>query len=206
MGNALNLFHKRDALVVQVRTDTGLIGRGESGNQPHAAAAFIRTRLAGLILGKSPLEIGRHFQAMCGAVGYDRRGAAMMAISLAPVEVSPREIAPDPLGRAPRSFFNRVLHLRHGLWICERRQISGFLPADDRTDDAAHDFHVPRLWQIVNQEYQSWPEGYSHAFDHRVRKSLLQFGASHDTRHGNACARYRRALDIVGYADNGRFG
>jgi D-galactarolactone cycloisomerase len=81
MGNALNLFRKRDALVVQLRTDTGLIGWGESGNQPHAAAAFIRTRLAGLILGESPLEIGRHFQAMCGAVGYDRRGAAMMAIS-----------------------------------------------------------------------------------------------------------------------------
>jgi D-galactarolactone cycloisomerase len=81
MGNALNLFRKRDALVVQVVTDTGLTGWGESGNSPHAAAAFIRTRLAGLILGKSPLKIGRHFQAMCGAVGYDRRGAAMMAIS-----------------------------------------------------------------------------------------------------------------------------
>jgi D-galactarolactone cycloisomerase len=81
MGNALNLFRKRDALVVQVCTDTGLTGWGESGNSPHAAGAFIRARLAPLLLGKSPLEVGRHFQAMCGAVGYDRRGAAMMAIS-----------------------------------------------------------------------------------------------------------------------------
>lgn len=81
MGNALNLFRKRDALVVQIRTDSGLTGWGESGNSPHAAGAFIRSRLAGLLLGKSPIEVGSHFQAMCGAVGYDRRGAAMMAIS-----------------------------------------------------------------------------------------------------------------------------
>ena len=90
MGNALNLFRKRDALVVQVRTDTGLTGWGESGNSPHAAAAFIRARLAGLVLGKSPLDVGRHFQAMCGAVGYDRRGAAMMAVSA--IDVALHEI------------------------------------------------------------------------------------------------------------------
>jgi D-galactarolactone cycloisomerase len=81
MGNALNLFRKRDALLVQVRTDSGLSGWGEAGNSPHAAAAFIRSRLAGLVLGKSPAEFGRHFHSMTAAVGYDRRGAAMMAIS-----------------------------------------------------------------------------------------------------------------------------
>lgn len=81
MGNALNLFRKRDALLVQICTDSGLSGWGEAGNSPHAAGAFIRARLAGLILGKSPAEYGRHFQLMCASVGYDRRGTAMMAIS-----------------------------------------------------------------------------------------------------------------------------
>src|SRR5262245_23829615 len=81
MGNALTLFQKRDALLVQVVTDAGLSGWGEAGNSPVAAGAFIRSRLAGLVLGKSPAEFGRHFQSMCATVGYDRRGAAMMAIS-----------------------------------------------------------------------------------------------------------------------------
>ena len=81
MGNALNVFRKRDALLVQICTDSGLSGWGEAGNSPHAAGAFIRARLAGLILGKSPAEYGRHFQLMCASVGYDRRGTAMMGIS-----------------------------------------------------------------------------------------------------------------------------
>jgi L-alanine-DL-glutamate epimerase-like enolase superfamily enzyme len=81
MGNALNVFRKRDALLVQIRTDSGFSGWGEAGNSPHAAGAFIRARLAGLVLGKSPSEYGRHFQSMCAAAGYDRRGASMMAIS-----------------------------------------------------------------------------------------------------------------------------
>jgi L-alanine-DL-glutamate epimerase-like enolase superfamily enzyme len=91
MGNALNLFRKRDALLMQVRTDSGLTGWGEAGNGPDAAGAFIRSRLAGLILGKSPAEFGRHFQSMCAAVGYDRRGASMMGISA--IDMALHEIA-----------------------------------------------------------------------------------------------------------------
>jgi L-alanine-DL-glutamate epimerase-like enolase superfamily enzyme len=81
MGNALNVFRKRDALLIQIRTDSGLSGWGEAGNSPHGAGTFIRVRLAGLILGKSPAEYGRHLQSMCASVGYDRRGTSMMAIS-----------------------------------------------------------------------------------------------------------------------------
>ena len=81
LGNSLTFFRKRDALVVQVITDAGVSGWGESGNSPDAAGAFIRTRLAGLVLGKSPADFGRHYQAMCAILGYDRRGAGMMAIS-----------------------------------------------------------------------------------------------------------------------------
>lgn len=81
LGNALTFFRRRDALLVQIVTDTGLCGWGEAGNSPHAAGALIRARLAGLVLGKSPADFGRHYQAMTAALGYDRRGAGMMAIS-----------------------------------------------------------------------------------------------------------------------------
>jgi D-galactarolactone cycloisomerase len=81
MGNALTLFRKRELLVIQITTDAGLSGWGEAGNSPHAAGAFIRSRLAGLVLGQSPAAFGRHYQAMTNVLGYDRRGAAMMAVS-----------------------------------------------------------------------------------------------------------------------------
>ena len=96
MGNALNLFRKRDALLVQICTDSGLSGWGEAGNSPHSAGAFIRARLAGLILGKSPAEYGRHFQSMCASVGYDRRGASMMAISA--IDIALHDLAAQMLG------------------------------------------------------------------------------------------------------------
>jgi D-galactarolactone cycloisomerase len=81
LGNALTFFRKRDALLVQIITDAGLSGWGEAGNSPDAAGAFIRARLARLVLGKSPADFGRHYQAMNAVLGYDRRGAGMMAIS-----------------------------------------------------------------------------------------------------------------------------
>jgi D-galactarolactone cycloisomerase len=56
-------------------------GWGEAGNSPDAAGAFVRARLARLVLGKSPADFGRHYQAMSAVLGYDRRGAGMMAIS-----------------------------------------------------------------------------------------------------------------------------
>lgn len=80
-GNALTFFRKRDALLVQIVTDAGFSGWGEAGNSPHAAGAFIRTRLASLVLGQSPADYGKHYLTMSAALGYDRRGAGMMAIA-----------------------------------------------------------------------------------------------------------------------------
>jgi D-galactarolactone cycloisomerase len=81
LGNALTFFRKRDAFLVQILTDAGPSGWGEAGNSPDAAGAFVRTRLARIVLGKSPADFGRHYQAMSAVLGYDRRGAGMMAIS-----------------------------------------------------------------------------------------------------------------------------
>jgi D-galactarolactone cycloisomerase len=81
IGNSLTFFRKRDAFLVQIVTDAGISGWGESGNSPDAAGTFVRARLAGLVLGKSPADFTRHYQAMTSVLGYDRRGAGMMAIS-----------------------------------------------------------------------------------------------------------------------------
>jgi D-galactarolactone cycloisomerase len=81
LGNSLTFFRRRDALLVQIVTDAGVSGWGEAGNSPDAAGAVIRARLARLVLGKSPADFGRHYQAMTSVLGYDRRGAGMMAIA-----------------------------------------------------------------------------------------------------------------------------
>ena len=81
LANSIIVFRRREALLVRLVTDTGLVGWGETVSSPYAAAGFIRARLAPLVLGQDPAQTGRLFHAMLATVGYDRRGAAMMAIS-----------------------------------------------------------------------------------------------------------------------------
>ncbi|WP_158743010.1 mandelate racemase/muconate lactonizing enzyme family protein, partial [Acidisphaera sp. L21] len=81
IANSIVVMRSREALLVEVVTDTGITGWGETGASPHAAAAFIRAKLARLLLGQDPAATGRLFHSMAATVGYDRRGAAMMAIS-----------------------------------------------------------------------------------------------------------------------------
>ena len=81
LANSISVFRTREALLVEVVTDAGVSGWGETGASPHAAAGFLRAKLARLVLGQDPAETGRLFHAMAATVGYDRRGAAMMAIS-----------------------------------------------------------------------------------------------------------------------------
>lgn len=81
LGNARTFIRRRDFLLLQVVTDDGISGWGEVFSSPQAAGALIQSRFAGLILGQSPLEYGRLWEAMLNTVGYDRRGVAMMAIS-----------------------------------------------------------------------------------------------------------------------------
>lgn len=81
IGNARTFIRRRDFLLVQLIADNGLAGWGEVFSSPYAAAALIQSRFAGMILGQSPLEYGRLWEAMHGTIGYDRRGPAMMGIS-----------------------------------------------------------------------------------------------------------------------------
>jgi D-galactarolactone cycloisomerase len=81
IGNARTFIRKREFLLVELVTDSGISGWGEVFASPHAAAALIKAKLAALILGRSPLAHRRLWEEMVATVGYDRRGPAMMAIS-----------------------------------------------------------------------------------------------------------------------------
>src|SRR6185503_4482721 len=81
LGNSRTFIRTREVLAIELKTDGGHSGWGEVFASPWAAAALIKSRFAGFVLGKSPGLFGRHYANMVDAVGYDRRGPAMMAIS-----------------------------------------------------------------------------------------------------------------------------
>ncbi|RKK02120.1 mandelate racemase/muconate lactonizing enzyme family protein [Pseudoroseomonas wenyumeiae] len=81
IGNARTMIRRRDFMLVELVADTGARGWGEVFSSPAAAAALVRTRLSGLVLGASPHHHGRLYEVMLGTLGYDRRGPGMMAIS-----------------------------------------------------------------------------------------------------------------------------
>lgn len=67
---------------VQIHTDTGLIGLGETPNFPHSVATFIDEVLAPKLLGENPLDIERHWQAMFKASRTSaNRGVNICSIS-----------------------------------------------------------------------------------------------------------------------------
>jgi D-galactarolactone cycloisomerase len=81
IANSINVLRRRQGLLIEVLTDEGIVGWGETIASPHAAAAFLRARLANLLIGQDPRATGRLFDRMSTVLGYDRRGAGMMAIS-----------------------------------------------------------------------------------------------------------------------------
>lgn len=81
IGNARQMIRRRDFLLLEVTTASGLSGWGEVFASPHAASALIRQRFAPMVLGRSVHDRGPLYEAMQATLGYDRRGVAMMAIS-----------------------------------------------------------------------------------------------------------------------------
>jgi D-galactarolactone cycloisomerase len=81
LGNASTFIRRRDFLLLRLTAEDGSTGWGEVANSPFAASAFVRARLAPLLLGRDTEEPWRLFHAMLGTLGYDRRGSAMMAVS-----------------------------------------------------------------------------------------------------------------------------
>src|SRR5208283_1392442 len=70
-ANSNQVLRRREALLIELVTDDGVTGWGETVPSPDAAAAFLRARLARLVLGQDPAEHGRLFHAMSATMGYD---------------------------------------------------------------------------------------------------------------------------------------
>lgn len=81
MANSIVVFRRREAMLLRLTTDTGIVGWGESVASVHATAAYVRARLAPIVLGQDPAGTGRLYSRMTATLGYDRRGVAMMAVS-----------------------------------------------------------------------------------------------------------------------------
>ncbi|MBI2887523.1 MAG: mandelate racemase/muconate lactonizing enzyme family protein [Chloroflexi bacterium] len=81
-GSAGGMQQRRDALLVEVETDEGLVGLGEAGGPLATTQAVVEQQLKPLLLGEDPLLIERLWQKMflrTRAIG--RRGLLMYAIS-----------------------------------------------------------------------------------------------------------------------------
>ncbi|GGF71909.1 L-rhamnonate dehydratase [Azorhizobium oxalatiphilum] len=81
IGNARTMIRRRDFLLLEIVTDTGMRGWGEVFSSPDAAAALIRHRYAPAVLGQSPARYRAIWERLAANQGYDRRGPSMMAIS-----------------------------------------------------------------------------------------------------------------------------
>jgi D-galactarolactone cycloisomerase len=81
LGNATTFFDRRSALLVEVRSDEGPAGWGETWHSPAAAWTIIETSLAAAVLGQDPFEYQRLWQAMHACLGYERQGPGLMALS-----------------------------------------------------------------------------------------------------------------------------
>lgn len=80
-GNSTGYFDARSSLIVSVTLDGGVTGWGETWQAPAAAAGFVRDVLAPSLIGMDGSSPARLWRKMMDLVGYDRRGASIMAVS-----------------------------------------------------------------------------------------------------------------------------
>jgi len=90
IADALNYFSKRNAVIVQIGTDEGITGLGESacfGGPPFTTASMIEDELAKYVLGEDPTNIKRIMQRMWYGSRHHGRGgvtqASMSGINIA---------------------------------------------------------------------------------------------------------------------------
>jgi L-alanine-DL-glutamate epimerase-like enolase superfamily enzyme len=62
---------------VQIRTDEGFVGLGETFMGPAAVEAYIHETVAPYLLGKDPLQIDKHWRELYGYLGFRSSGVEM---------------------------------------------------------------------------------------------------------------------------------
>ncbi len=69
-------------LVVEIETDTGLVGIGNAGLSPDVTKLIIDSKLKGLLIGEDPMNTEYLYEKMYrSSVAYGRKGAVLAAIS-----------------------------------------------------------------------------------------------------------------------------
>ena len=96
LGNASTFIRRRDFLLIAITTESGHTGWGEVFNSPFAASAFIKAKLAPLLLGKSVMDRIPLHEAMRAVLAYDKRGAGRMALSA--IDIALHDAAGQILG------------------------------------------------------------------------------------------------------------
>lgn len=66
---------------IQIETDSGITGLGETYFGPEAVASYLHETAAPYLLGKDPLTIERHNQALDGLTGFNSTGVEIRANS-----------------------------------------------------------------------------------------------------------------------------
>jgi D-galactarolactone cycloisomerase len=133
IGNASRMIRRREFLLLEVITDTGMRGWGEVFSSPDAAAAIVRMRYAPMLLGQSPQTFRALWERMAATVGYDRRGPAMMAISA--VDMALCDLAANERGMSVAAMLGgslreRVFSYASGPFIVEGNEPYGHYAAE----------------------------------------------------------------------------
>src|SRR5258708_15670540 len=91
-ASAAGVQSRRGALLVEIETDSGIVGIGEAGVGGGVTATVIEKDLAPLLVGEDPLLIEYLWQKMFARTRhYGRRGLVMPAISR--IHIAPWDIA-----------------------------------------------------------------------------------------------------------------
>ena len=129
----------RGALLVEVRTDDGLVGWGEAGAgwEQEAARAVVETMFRPLLLGRNPLDVEVAWQALHAAMlnGGLARGIAVQALS--GVDIALWDLAGKALGQPVYrllggAYRDRVTAYATGLYYTETRDQTAALVDEAR--------------------------------------------------------------------------
>jgi len=103
----LRLDEFPNLLFVQVGTDEGLVGLGETFFGARAVEAYVHETVAPYLLGKNPLQIDRHSRALYGYLGYRSSGVETRGNSALDIALW------DLFGKVTRQPISRLLGGRH---------------------------------------------------------------------------------------------
>src|SRR4029453_11947433 len=137
-ASAAGMIMERHALLVEIETDTGLVGLGEAGSAGGPLAStqvIVEQELKPLLLGEDPLSIEYLWQKMFQRTRqHGRRGIVMHAISGLDIALwdLAGKVAKLPLYRLFGAYRNRVEAYASGGFYQEGKDVAGLVEEAER--------------------------------------------------------------------------